>query len=224
MPRTDVILDRWIDTASKIVRQSGSALDLALRMSYRHPNGFDKVSFDYTNLNEPTTRLHMWWPAGCDPLDRRRGAEDSDIHDHPWTFKSTVITGEIQNHTFSLRQSGKLDSSVGNFSRQIVYIRDRKKLADVVRVVRVADCDIDLRQIDTVRPGQSYSMDPATLHRLVPSLKTISGTLVLQQPSSRRHSTVIRPIGQSLDIAGQVTKFSACELRMIVGSFLDHIQ
>jgi len=224
MRETDVVIDRWMDRAREILRQSGSAVDLALRMSYRHPNGFDKVSFDYTNLNEATTRLHIWWPSGRDPLGHDRDRDDSDIHDHPWSFISTVITGEIHNYTFNLQSSIESDGSfVNNFSRQIIYIRDRKKPADVVRVVRVADCDIDRIRVDAVLPGESYSMDFTTLHRLVPSLKTVSGTLVLQQPLSRRYSTLIRPIGESLDVSGQATKFSASELRTIVGSFLDHI-
>jgi len=112
----------------------------------QHQDGFLKVALP------SGSRLHVWapWNPPTTP---------AAPHDHPFGFVSVVVAGELQNVILRPEQDSRgtyrecLSSCVSSFEPQpIPEITDRR--------VRFAD-----EQIQTVRRGEFYKMEPWTIHR-----------------------------------------------------------
>lgn len=55
---------------------------------------------------DPNTRLHVWHAGLCYAADAPPGVNRaSEIHDHPWNFRSTIIAGELTNTRYELAGS-----------------------------------------------------------------------------------------------------------------------
>ena len=110
--------------------------------SYAHGNGFNKVVL--AEENGVVVRLHV-----------AEGASEDNIHDHRWSFASTVLTGALENVTFA-------ESDDGVPCDELRYLRDGASTEAVpIRTCRV-------REVGRRRygPGDAYVQDRATLHRI----------------------------------------------------------
>lgn len=67
-----------------VIMGSASLLEAIAESSYWHPNGFAKLVLDQRRF-VGEVRLHIW----------PRHPHDEDIHGHSWTYRSTVLAGEL---------------------------------------------------------------------------------------------------------------------------------
>ncbi|GIF18028.1 hypothetical protein BJ973_009006 [Actinoplanes tereljensis] len=208
-------IERVRTRLASLLRDEDGALDRALTMSYRHPNGFDKISFDYSTLDEPTTRLHLWWPRGSDPLGRTDATEDSDVHNHPWTFSSKILLGEITHRTF--KASEESENSV-LYSRHEVRI---PQTGTAIQSIPRGPGFLTEEPPSVLCGSESYELDCLTLHRLSPATDRITATLVTQSPLRRRKSDVFRSITREPEVRVRATKFTRSEILTLVGTFVD---
>lgn len=200
----------------RILQNRGSALEKALAMSYRHPNGFDKISFDYTSLEETTRRLHIWWPEGGDPLGRTSPVADSDVHDHPWNFTSKILLGSLVHRTFERASEGE---DVERYERYVVNIPGNSAIYSLSAGTAFLG-EVSRMVYST---GDTYSLHCERLHHLSAAPGGVAATLVKQGPLLRRHSEVFRTTPTASLVQVRATKFTPSELRTIVECLLDRM-
>lgn len=155
--------------------------------SYRHNNGFQKVSLLKTD--ELHVRLHVW-----------HDTSPSKIHDHDWDFFSFGLFGQIDFRNFrdclsgSVYQKYKLAESRQDGSGTL-------KSKSAVREERVC-----------LEPTSDYSLIPNCWHSIkfdIPHQSTVrrsgSVSLIITDRSKRNHSFVYLSDGQA--ISDNVYKF-----------------
>jgi hypothetical protein len=209
-----------IDEICGILRGRSGLLDMVTKMSYRHPNGFDKISLDYSHLQSVTRRIHLWWPPGSDPLNREHiSCAESDIHNHPWAFTSKILCGSIRNETFRLVTSSQ--QSVPRDAFRIEIPTDGSKAKPSSKYIGTQHVEIFGAQ--DLHIGDSYALNEEILHRIVPLGERPVSTLVAQMPLGRSNSIVLRRAEECPRPKVKHRKFTQREARSLLEAFLDVI-
>lgn len=141
--------------------------------SYHHGNGFLKVvlaAHDGWKL-----RLHIWFPgAPC----------EENIHDHRWSFASTILCGELLSETF-------VDDASGPVVGQEYLYHARHGNEDSRKV---AASQFRLRSQGRLmrRTGDAYFLPESVLHRICdyPG-KQLVATMMCSAPTSQTSNRLL---------------------------------
>lgn len=150
-------------------------LKLRCGQSYRHPNGFDKL----TVFAGPdwALRLHLWRSVPNPHLN--------DPHDHCGPFASRVLSGKLINVILQ-----QVDAARG--SKYVEYY-DRLILAVHMLDVR-AEVSLRVQREDISHAGTTYYMSGDEIHQTTVAEPLPCLTIVLQGPRHKEISRVFRPI------------------------------
>jgi hypothetical protein len=177
-------------------------------LSYRHPNGFDKIVLDYQGLDQPSLRLHVWWGDSI-------GDCNNDIHDHPWSFDSQVVCGRLVQEIWTPATGGKTD----RVTFQVARIQLKQY------PLQCAETDGGFvaarrRKCEHVEAGQNYSLSGREFHRVYSLEKCVTATLVNQNPVYRWFSTAWRAKNRlSTPLRGK--SMSSAEYRLVLDRLMD---
>ena len=186
-----------------------SVLDIIASRSYRHPNGFDKIVLKYHGKGLPSLRLHIWWNATQDV---------NDVHNHPWDFKSSVISGAIENRVFVTRKS-KPASHAGDIYNH--YKIHHSKLYGIKEVVFVDKCELQETVLSRYESGQSYFQRSNTVHTVSPISKSgVCSTLVLQDLFINNQCDIFTATEFSKK---EVNLFTQSEVKAILLKYADYL-
>lgn len=114
----------------------------------QHQNGFLKVALPLGG------RLHVW-----SPWNPPVAATIAEVHDHPFSFDSLVLAGEMVNVLLRPEETGDGDY-VEHSAACVTSFAPQPPLVRTGRRVRFVE-----ERIDFVRRGELYSMPPWQLHR-----------------------------------------------------------
>ena len=89
----------------KTVMSDRAALERLARLSFAHPNGFDRLVIASDPDSGARLRVHVWW----DDDDRTIGA--GHIHNHPWSFASRILAGRLQVETYHASRAARAGSA-----------------------------------------------------------------------------------------------------------------
>ena len=104
----------------------------------------------------PDQRIHVW-------SAEHRVADVSDVHDHPWHFRSDVIAGRMRNQRF--REAGEGQPYFG----ATIQCGAGARLVEPPRPVR-----LQAGPIEVYGPGESYAQRAQELHRSDPEPGTVT--------------------------------------------------
>lgn len=128
--------------------------------SFLHPNGFVRliVGGDGREFGE-RIRLHLW-PSDIPP-------KRTDIHNHCWQFRSTVLAGRVEVDTWG---TGSVMADAGD-AREHMYEVGSLRAPSVRDVGPVSLAAPVRRSFDR---GDSYESDPGTFHRVSAAAGTVT--------------------------------------------------
>ena len=127
-----------------------------LRNAHNHKWRMQGLGMLRTNLNDKS-RLHVWHADKVIP-------DVSDIHDHPWDFKSVVVVGSIRQSRFI---EAPLYGETYN-KLKIVCGGGACSVSPVEKVLLAKLCD------ETIFAGEEYTMLSDELHRTIPESGTVT--------------------------------------------------
>jgi hypothetical protein len=214
-------IDAWLSRARRILDRTGSQADIALRKSYRHSNGFDKICLTPASLHEGITCVHGWWGESEDPLGQTSYGIDEDIHDHPWAFTSTILCGQIRNEQYTLSQNCGSIESFAQHQRTGLYIRDNNLVA---RALPLRPVHVSLAATRLYTEGEAYTMLPGEFHRAVVEPNPLVATFFQQSPLRKRLTFVLRPPDSTTIVNPRPQRYTTRELREIVARLIAYIK
>jgi hypothetical protein len=180
---------------------SGDLFEQFTTDSYRHSNGFDKISFPALDGSAVRLRLHIW-PAEA---GRGRGGLAPDVHDHRWAFASRVLAGSIVNETYTATPSP------GGGYR---HYRHTEAGARSHRLDYAGRAELTLTGADTCPLARTYVMGPDILHRVRPAGGGVAATAVLELAPIRQVTQVYVDAGRPRrDVIVRLPRFSADAVR-----------
>lgn len=150
--------------------------------SYLHPNGFTRIRLPHESHDGGALYLNVWQP----------GVSESDVHDHAFDFRSTILSGSLRHRCWQETDPGQ-DGVDGNY-----YLHDRgnteastgrAKLKNLGRFTRKVVDDI------TFYAGDAYFLEHTQPHSVTPDSVVATRTLVHQSPDVSMTTTVFRPDG-----------------------------
>lgn len=151
--------------ARELLENDRALADAATR-SYTHSNGFDKIALLSSQEPEFKLRLHAWWP---NESNRR---VDEFVHNHRWTFRSTLLCGRAHVETYRESNDG-----VSVYRYEYSPRDDSSETYDLGAVGRTSlSSDLML----TLTPGCTYSMGPNLLHRVIPASNSVTVTMFVR--------------------------------------------
>jgi hypothetical protein len=159
----------------EVMRDRSLIREIAGR-SYRHVNHFDKiVLIDSDNEQSYRLTLHLWNP----PYSETE-LQDELIHDHRFSFWSTVLTGDLVSENFNR-------SEKGNVYRQYRYIPEvvTHNFYEFVGEAMLAKTQPSQRTA-----GETYYLWYESIHRVILPQTSRVCTMVLRGPRQRNHSNV----------------------------------
>jgi hypothetical protein len=128
---------------------------------------------------EPELRLHVW--------DRDLRAEDvSELHTHPWDFRSLVVAGQVEN-----RRYVEIDGGEPNFNKQEIFCGQGGGLVDG----DPTPVKISALPTEIFLPGDVYTQKAEEIHRSTPR----SGTVTIVERHFKEdadHAFVFWPLGE----------------------------
>jgi hypothetical protein len=149
-------------------------LNSIAKMSYTHPNGFDKIVIPSDTTSEDTLRIHIWWPNS---LVQKREV----IHSHQWNFKSKVILGTLK---FSLY----LKSPTGEAFNKYECVGDPNNLNGVIN--KNGTQRLEKEMVITVSEGSEYWLGHNAIHMIHKNNAEIVLTIVCQGPFVTKKSYI----------------------------------
>ncbi|SEM50389.1 hypothetical protein [Streptacidiphilus jiangxiensis] len=172
------------------------ALEVMATESYRHANGFDKLSFPAVDGSEARLRLHLWPAADT--------GGPSHPHDHRWPFVSRVLAGQVTNEISTVTDDP--DGDHRRYSHRPApggYVFQERGRATLRPAGRF-----------TCPQGRTYALPPEVVHRVTVPPRTRTVTLALElAPTAPGTSVFVR--SGTLPTGAQVTPrcFSAAGVR-----------
>ncbi|WP_228799606.1 hypothetical protein [Nocardia nova] len=167
--------------------------------SYRHSNGFDKITLLSSLEPEFKLRMHVWWPERRQPL----GAEL--IHNHRWIFRSTMLCGSSWVQTFSECDHGtpmfrfRYGPRDESLQRYELKAEGRSSLSSSLRFA--------------LSPGSTYSMGTDIFHRVLWRGSRVSITMFVRGEAVGEGATVFSDCAHMDVQMLSVPSFSPAQLR-----------
>ncbi|MHC3470900.1 hypothetical protein ACYF6T_19615 [Streptomyces sp. 7R007] len=182
--------------------------------SYRHVNHFDKIVLvDPGIVGGYRLTLHAWCPPYtedelCDEL----------IHDHRFSFWSTILTGRLVSQNFSRRpagmteQAGTAGGAVTSL-RQYRYSPEKAGVSTQANFYRFVDeAALEMTGESVEDMGNAYYLEYHRIHRVVLPMESMTCTLVLRGPREREFSNVYNTAYPSTDTQSANVMFTPDEL------------
>lgn len=171
---------RMIQLIDDILTHEEDLVTIAAR-SYRHVNHFDKIVLvDSVDRRGYRLTLHLW-----DPPYTESEINDELIHDHRFSFWSTILVGTLVSENFEPSPSGRP-------YRQYTYLPE--KVADGATASNfyefVSQTGLVQLAESVERSGNSYYLAYHRTHRVVLPRDAMTCTLVLRGPRERERSNV----------------------------------
>lgn len=153
-----------VDNINQLIRQIIRSHDVIGKV---HPLGFYLYNLG-SRENGYTARLHVW--------DEDSYAQNDDliIHNHNFSFKSLLLTGQLRNHTYQIRKN---PSNPEGFLYTIGYKADSSVL-DMFD----SGYNINLINISNLCGGEFYYQQAHEFHKTVASRDVITSTLLITKP------------------------------------------
>jgi len=135
--------------------------------SYRHSNGFAKISFPRVPGTAARLRLHLWLPGdGREP--------DSDLHNHRWPFASRVLAGRLHQELY------RTDPTPAGDFRQ--YRHEQTGPDRGYRFSYVGRATTELTDDQVIGTGEVYRLPRQAIHRVWADPDRVAATLVVEYP------------------------------------------
>ncbi|MFF2627549.1 hypothetical protein [Kitasatospora sp. CB02891] len=180
-----------------------AALAVIADRSYRHVNHFDKIVLVDTDNGGYRLTLHLWSP----PYSEKE-LHDELIHDHRFSFWSTILTGRLVSQNFSKQES----PGAVNF-RQYRYSPEKLGTASVGNFYEfVGDTRLTMTDQAVESQGNAYHLQYHRIHRVALPLEAMVCTLVLRGPRERTFSNVYNTAYPSTNTQNGNVMFSVPEL------------
>jgi len=143
--------------------------------SYRHPLGFTKILI-WRGASGKSIRVHDW-PS---TQDERSTAPLSDIHDHYWEFRSSILRGALRFREYEINETGEEYTKyemnpLGNGNHILT---------------KVATVGLSLARTVVIPEGGRYALGANTLHDTTSTQGAIS--LVVQGAKTKTTNIVLR--------------------------------
>lgn len=193
--------DRVLAVIGEVLASPALLSEVAAR-SYHHGNGFLKVVL--AERQGWKLRLHIWFPgAPC----------EENIHDHRWSFASTVLCGGLLSETFTDDPQGAVEG--------VEYLYHARQGGEESH--KVAAGGFRLRSEGRVMrmAGEAYALPSSVLHRICdyPG-KGLVATLMCSAPTRQTTNRLL----VSADHAGidpnvEQTALDPHELACLLGRF-----
>lgn len=178
-------------------------LEQVAARSYHHGNGFLKVVL--ATQHGWKLRLHVWFPnTPC----------EENIHDHRWSFASTVLCGHLLSETF-------VDDCQGDITgTEFLYHAKQQQMASH----KQEKSDFCLRSSGQQfrGAGESYFLPTSVLHRICdyPN-KSLVATMMCSAPTQQGHTRLlVSDDRQAIDPNVEQSPLSSHELACLLGQFL----
>jgi hypothetical protein len=147
----------------KMICSKPDRLAKTVEASYYHENGFHKIV-----LLEGRTfklRLHHFGASARIPME--------NIHDHRWSFASTILSGELKMDLFTIGSKETQTEEVYHFKY------DSEKKTGKYQTYFVAQTHLKKTESRIYQPGATYLMLPHELHRIRNTPNQESVTIIL---------------------------------------------
>lgn len=169
----------WAIPMLRQVLDDGALLADVSSRSYRHVNHFDKIVL--VGNDDPSgyrLTLHLWSPPYTEDE-----LTDELIHDHRFSFWSSVLTGTLTSENFEKHPEGVVLQKY----RYIPEKRDRNFLDfyEFRGEERLRQTDPFHREV-----GDSYYLDGPAIHQVLLPRTSMVCTLVLRGPRLRSYANV----------------------------------
>lgn len=181
--------------------------------SYRHVNHFDKIVLVDSGIpGGYRLTLHAWRPPYTE--EELRGEL---IHDHRFSFWSTILTGRLVSQNFSRRPDGTehADSIGGAVThmRQYRYSPEKAGVSTQANFYRFVDeAALEMTGESVEEQGNAYHLRYHRIHRVVLPTESMTCTLVLRGPREREFSNVYNTAYPSTDTQSANVMFTPDEL------------
>jgi len=193
----------------QLLEEDDALAQIAAR-SYRHVNHFDKIVLvDSERKSDYRLTLHLWQP----PYTEEELNEEL-IHDHRFSFWSTVLAGTLRSESFQ-------GSDTGRIYRQYEYVPERRTKTNLYTFVGEAS----LRSNGTAEEhaGGSYYLPYETIHRVELPRQDITCTLVLRGPRERDNSNIFNTSYPQTDTRVTNRPFSPRQLAAKLASLAEAV-
>ncbi len=157
----------------KQIISSPALLDEVSARSYLHGNGFLKVVLLDRGYK---LRLHVWFPGS---------ACEENIHDHRWSFASTILAGSLVSEIWQDVAAGQ----GGTEFPEYLYHAAKPCLASFKEAVGIST----LRRHSTrAQPvGSCYVLEEQTLHRIINPGTSLVATMMCTAPTGQGTTRLI---------------------------------
>ena len=151
------------------------------------------------------TRLHVW-------DQRLRTVGVSDIHTHPWSFRSTVVSGKVLQQRFAEERAADLPAGTGAG----MFLRSRIRTGDAAAENRDPEQLVCLvpGPVEVYGPGDSYEQLYNEIHRSFP----VNGTVTYIERTMAEdadHACIYWPNGEEW-VDAKPRSASMCEVNDVI--------
>lgn len=174
-------------------------LESVAECSYRHSNGFDKITLMSSDDPEFKLRLHVWWPKMSGGVSREY------VHNHRWWFRSKVLRGNSYVEIFAEQDNGKL-------MHRHEYV-PRDAVTEKYALKNVGMAKMASQFMFRLAPGSTYSMSPDAFHRVLWTGDEVSITMFVRWGSIRSTASVFSEAGIEDEGILSVPSFAGDQLR-----------
>ena len=164
--------------------------------SSRHGLGFERIELWRDAASDCVLRLHVWWGYAT-----AAAPDTHDIHNHGRPLAVRLLCGGYRSEVWTAH------SPHGPF-KHYRYWSDDRTLATRVRLLGTAK--LSLESATTLTAGDCYTIQPTTLHRVIPFNGRITASLILQGAPALEHSDIFTL--RDLDATVPHPNYSAAEL------------
>lgn len=185
-------------------------LDEIAARSYRHVNHFDKIVLvDSGERLGYRLTLHLW----CPPYTEKE-LRDELIHDHRFSFWSTILTGRLVSENFSPAADGMAAAAepVTTY-RRYRYSPEKKGVTTHTNFYEfTGEAPLGMVGESVELQGSAYHLEYRRIHRVILPRESMTCTLVLRGPRERAFSNVYNTAYPSMDTQSGNSMFSRHEL------------
>lgn len=168
--------------------------------SYRHANGFARITLPFLLDTQCRARLHIW--------DVESNDTARDMHNHRWYFASRVLHGALENQTFKVDRDGEFTHYVHTASDDVSY-----------SLASAGSASLSLDSIDTHRAGDAYSMPPPLVHDIL-AIGNGTSTFVIEFPFVRSHTDIFSRWPKETATPIRRTRFRQHEIKDAIAGLL----
>lgn len=165
------------------------------RRSYRHVNHFDKIVLvDSAQARSYRLTVHMWRP----PYTEMEIREEL-IHDHRFSFWSSILTGSLASENFARENDGAV--AADKTYQMYRYVPERLGDATTANFYSFSgEATLTAPTLSIKRAGEAYYLFYERIHRVLLPESGLTATLVLRGPRERSYSNIFNTTYPTYDL------------------------